>query len=251
MAARAFGPLHHLCRWLRRPLALPSSKTERGGRRLPVGTRNGRVRTKLIEGPERKGPVMTDQKPQIRHAATVIVLRDAQREPKVLMGQRGAKAAFMPNKFVFPGGAADADDAHIPLGRPLSDDCTSRLKEDPTEGIPPIVPQTLAIAAIRELYEETGQILADGSPWPDAPTPWDAFAPFGKPDASGRTFVFRALTPPGRPRRFDARFFLVDAENLASNPDDLLEAARRANLPANSVIELSGQIDPDAIINPK
>ena len=37
----------------------------------------------------------------------------------------------------------------------------------------------------------------------------------------------------------------------ASNPDDLLEAARRANLPANSVIELSGQIDPDAIINPK
>ena len=57
----------------------------------------------------------TEQKPvdksAVRNAATVIVLRDRLEKPAILMGQRGAKAAFMPNKFVFPGGAVDAADA--------------------------------------------------------------------------------------------------------------------------------------------
>ena len=45
---------------------------------------------------------MTIDKTKIRNAATVIVLRDRHVTPHILMGQRGAKAAFMPNKFVFP-----------------------------------------------------------------------------------------------------------------------------------------------------
>jgi len=57
---------------------------------------------------------MTD-KTVIRNAATIILLRNRLENPSVLMGQRGAKAAFMPNKFVFPGGAVDAEDANITL----------------------------------------------------------------------------------------------------------------------------------------
>ena len=44
------------------------------------------------------------------------------------------------------------------------------------------------------------------------------------PAADGLRFVFRAITPPGRPRRFDARFFVADVAALADDPDDLTRA---------------------------
>lgn len=154
----------------------------------------------------------------IRDASTVIVMRDKATRPRVLMGQRGAKAAFMPNKFVFPGGAVDKGDAHIPLANPLADSCRARLAEDAARDMS----GALAAAAIRELWEETGQILGQMAAWTDpVPDDWVDFANRGyQPDASALSFVFRAITPPGRPRRFDARFFLVDADALASDPDD-------------------------------
>lgn len=162
-------------------------------------------------------------KTAIRNAATVIVVRDRHDTPKVLMGQRGAKAAFMPNKFVFPGGAVDAGDAQIALNSPLPALCHARLSEGCTSDMP----QALAVAAIRELWEETGQILGDKAIWPDAvPDDWISYAETGhRPAAQALQFVFRAITPPGRPRRFDARFFLLDAEALASDLDDFSRAA--------------------------
>ena len=50
---------------------------------------------------------MKSDKTKIRNAATVIVVRNKHDKPSVLMGQRGVDAAFMPSKFVFPGGAVD------------------------------------------------------------------------------------------------------------------------------------------------
>jgi 8-oxo-dGTP pyrophosphatase MutT (NUDIX family) len=66
-------------------------------------------------------------------------------------------------------------------------------------------------------------------------------------------FVFRAVTPPGRPRRFDARFLLVPAESIHGDPDDFsratdelshlqwvpLDAARRFDLPFITEIVLA------------
>lgn len=161
---------------------------------------------------------MTIDKSQLRNAATVIVLRDRDTAPRILMGQRGAKAVFMPNKFVFPGGAVDADDANIPLTAPLPDKCAARLAEDANAGLA----HALAVAAIRELWEETGLVLGQPGRWDDpVPDDWASFAATGHlPDAAALQFVFRAITPPGRPRRFDARFFLVDASAIASDLDD-------------------------------
>ncbi|MEM6759362.1 MAG: NUDIX hydrolase [Pseudomonadota bacterium] len=164
----------------------------------------------------------TENKTRIRNAATVIVLRDADTDPHILMGQRGANASFMPNKFVFPGGAVDDGDAHVPLGSAVNAGCASRLREDS----PHDLGNALAAAAIRELWEETGQILGTPGAWPDAPPDWAAFASAGfVPHAAPLQFIFRALTPPGRPRRFDARFFLVPADALVSDPDDFSAAS--------------------------
>ena len=164
----------------------------------------------------------TIDKTAIRNAATVIALRDRHNDPHVLMGQRGSKAAFMPNKFVFPGGAVDAGDAYVPLARPLPALCAQRLTED-CEGD---LSHALAAAAIRELWEETGLLLGTPGEWQDeVPHDWKSFATRGfLPTAHALQFVFRAITPPGRPRRFDARFFLVDADELATDPDDFSAA---------------------------
>ncbi len=156
----------------------------------------------------------------IRPAATIILLRDRATTPRVLMGQRGARAVFMPGKFVFPGGAVDPVDATVPMHAPLSEIDAARLKE--ASDLPPA---QLAAAAIRELWEETGLILGAPGDWPDPPQGWRGFAATGhRPTAHNLSFVFRAITPKGRPRRFDARFFLAEAADLASDPDDFSRA---------------------------
>lgn len=156
----------------------------------------------------------------IRDASTVIMVRDAQSDPRILMGQRGAKAAFMPSKFVFPGGAVDAADADVPLATPLPPICADRLTEQSSTPV-----QALAAAAIREVWEETGLIIGRKGQWPTPPADWASFAERGYlPDAAALTYVFRAITPPGRPRRFDARFFVIDADHVAGDPDDFSQA---------------------------
>lgn len=170
--------------------------------------------------------ITSQDKTAIRNAATVIVVRDRMTEdPRVLMGQRGAKAAFMPNKFVFPGGAVDLADATVPLATELPDLCRQRLADQADSGLH----HALAIAAIRELWEETGLILGQSGNWPSDTPPgedWQSFAATGHlPAADAMQFVFRAVTPPGRPRRFDARFFLIDADQITGDLDDFSRAS--------------------------
>ncbi len=153
-----------------------------------------------------RGTGLTAGDEAIRHAATVVILRgDRQAGARVLMGQRGAAAAFMPSKYVFPGGAVDPADSAAPRQGLLAPDCATRLGLHPVAQPP--APEALATAALRELAEETGLHLSPTAP----PAPL--------------RFVFRAITPPGRSRRFDARFFLIDASHLAGDPDDFSAAS--------------------------
>lgn len=170
---------------------------------------------------------MSVDKSAIREAATVIVVRDAATEPRILMGQRGSKAAFMPNKFVFPGGAVDPQDYDVSLTGALPTLCQTRLGEDLRSETPKDIANPLAAAAIRELWEETGLILGSKAEWTtEAPSEWQSYAQKGfHPSGDRMKFVFRAITPPGRPRRFDARFFLVDANDISGDLDDFSRAS--------------------------
>ncbi len=180
------------------------------------------------------------EKTALRDAASVLLIRGTGADAQVLMGQRGSKAAFMPEKFVFPGGAVDATDREVALARPLAQSCLARLSQGHD------APQALAVAAIREMWEETGLMLGCAGTWPDPPAEWQGFAEQGLvPDAHGLRYIFRAITPPGRPRRFDARFFLAHADAVIGDLDDFsaacdelshlhwvsLREARRLNLP--------------------
>lgn len=160
-------------------------------------------------------------KTAIRDAATVILHRTGPQGPEVLMGQRGATAAFMPNKFVFPGGAVDAQDATVPLAAEAAADCMRRL----TVHAPKLSPLACLAAAIREVWEETGLVLGRRAAWTPPGPDWVSFAATGHaPDASALRYVFRAVTPPGRPRRFDARFLLAEASAIMGDPDDFTHA---------------------------
>jgi 8-oxo-dGTP pyrophosphatase MutT (NUDIX family) len=151
-----------------------------------------------------------------KDAATLILIDRSGPEPKVLLGKRHERLKFMPGKFVFPGGGVDPSDKRMPVAHGLDRAAEARLLQRFQKGSP-VRARALALAAIRETCEETGLLLgrrAEAANIP--PGPWEPFARHGVlPDLSAIHFVGRAITPPGRPRRFDARFFTTDASAIA------------------------------------
>jgi 8-oxo-dGTP pyrophosphatase MutT (NUDIX family) len=78
--------------------------------------------------------------------------------------------------------------------------------------------RAFALAAVRELAEETGLLLgAQGDAAPVSPGEiWEEFAKAKvHPDLGQIHFIARAVTPPNRPKRFDTRFFTADASAVA------------------------------------
>lgn len=152
-----------------------------------------------------------------RDAATLIVIDRTAKKPKILMGRRHAGHKFMPGKFVFPGGRIEPGDRRMVAAGALHPKTEERLLarvQRPTSQRA----RALALAAIRETFEETGLLL--GVPTNETAKvpsgPWRAFAEAQiLPDLSALRFIGRAITPPGRPRRFDARFFTLDASAIA------------------------------------
>lgn len=148
----------------------------------------------------------------IRDAATLILWRRRGSKLEVLMGERPGASAFMPNRYVFPGGRLDLADYRIRPASPLNPISSTRLSR--CRGTGPRKGVALALAAIRETFEESGLRIAAAAPAAKAaPSNWSAFCADGlAPDPSALLYICRAITPPGRPRRFDARFFAAPAE---------------------------------------
>src|ERR1700750_2492061 len=161
-----------------------------------------------------------------KDAATLILVDRTEATPKVLVGKRHDKVVFMPGKFVFPGGRVDKTDNRIPVAAPISKELEANLMKGSPK-TPLSRARALAIAAIREACEETGLCLGrkcDGAP-PKFEGVWHPCgAPGLLPDPSGLFLIARAITPPGRVRRFDTRFFTADASSIAHKVDGVIHA---------------------------
>jgi 8-oxo-dGTP pyrophosphatase MutT (NUDIX family) len=148
-----------------------------------------------------------------RDAATLILVRRDGSAPRVLMGRRHGGHDFMPDKWVFPGGRVDPSDYHAPHATDLRHEVAAKL------GLtaPAARARALAMAAVRETFEETGLMLARPAPPRPGAGPWRDFVARGAlPDLAALDFVARAVTPPMLPKRYDARFFMAEADRLIS-----------------------------------
>lgn len=175
-------------------------------------------------------------------AATLIIVR---RQREVLMGVRSHRHAFLPNHYVFPGGRVDSGDARVAAPLPLRPEVESRL----TVAASPARARALAMAAVRETWEETGLLLGEPVEQP-LTTRSPGWAPLFRqglaPALHRLDYLARAITPPGQVRRFDARFFVVDAEHVQGELrgngelEDLhwVDLRDTAHLPVISITEL-------------
>jgi glyoxylase-like metal-dependent hydrolase (beta-lactamase superfamily II)/8-oxo-dGTP pyrophosphatase MutT (NUDIX family) len=136
--------------------------------------------------------------------------------------------AFAADMHVFPGGRVDRADASPALAARSTigpDDAARRLGGD---DLAPAAALAVHVAAIRELWEEAGILLADGAAGPDTLAAAraalvDGSTPFA---TLAETFdltlradlllpLSRWVTPTGYPRRFDARFFAAVAPDAS------------------------------------
>lgn len=135
----------------------------------------------------------------------------------------------MPDVFVFPGGGVEDSDATLSVGHALTARELARISGSSSQ----VRARMLAVAAVRETFEETGLLVGKRA------------GREIRPDLGRLQFIARAITPTQSPIRYHARFFLIPGEfakgRLRSNGELLdlswlsFEAARK--LPIISVTE--------------
>jgi len=158
----------------------------------------------LADAPRTAGPLRP------KDAATLILVRSGS-APQILMGRRAPGHVFMASRWVFPGGRIDRSDYGAASATDLPPATAALLERE----VDARRARALALTAVRETFEETGLVLGRAAPRASVAGPWREFRALGAlPDLGALTYVARAITPPGRTRRFDARFFMADASAL-------------------------------------
>ncbi len=178
---------------------------------------------------EDEGEVILKDKPspRPRDASTLILVRRDQSEPRVLMGKRSNRHDFMPDKYVFPGGRVDPQDGRVTSYSELTSLQEKRLRFQTKR-----LPRAFAMTAIRETFEETGLLIGRQAEMPThAPEGWQRLYDMDiAPSLQHLRFIGRAITPPYRPKRFDARFFMAEAEEVLIDDRPPLDGAELHDL---------------------
>lgn len=175
--------------------------------------------------PARSARQITGRAVRPKQAATLIIVRRDQSQPLVLMGRRSAGHTFLPNKFVFPGGKVDRGDLSVRPHTDLRPEVEQRLLKGCGTAVQA---RGLGMAAIRETFEETGLLVGCkiSTPMATRSKVWSEFSGFGvAPALDIMDYIGRAITPPFQPKRFDARFFMVEAEHIHGDLHDTSNAS--------------------------
>lgn len=163
--------------------------------------------------------VAANQRP--KDAATMLIIDRTSARPKVLMGKRHASHKFMPGKYVFPGGRLDEGDRRMVATGALPQICEDRLLK---RAVRPSIgkARALALAAIRETFEETGLLFGTdefGAPETAPEGSWSDFAGHG---------IFRIFRPsPSSPAR-SRHHAGPSASTPASSPSTPRRSPRRS-----------------------
>lgn len=174
--------------------------------------------------------VLAEKAPYLRpkDAASILLLYRCGDRTRVLMGKRSSAHVFMPDVYVFPGGRRDPSDRTLPFGADLHPVVLQNLMRAASRAMTEGGARALALAALRELHEETGLRFHMETERQD------------RPDLSSLRFVARAITPPGRVRRFDTRFFCCFTDEAGINPDDIQDSDELQNLEWLDIEDNSG-----------
>lgn len=211
---------------------------------------------------ERQRHAGTHPNSRPKDAGILIVIRRDGDANRLLMGRRSGGHAFMPNLVVFPGGRVDRADHFGPSADELPKPVMSRLLRRTPANMTPQRARAIALSAIRETCEETGLLLGKRSPGakPARNIVWQPFVDQDLlPSLGGLRLIARAITPPRRNRRFDARFFAAFADQIggqvSSSDEELGEVAwltfdeaRASDLPGITELildHLEGRLEAD------
>ncbi len=203
------------------PASRPARRPERAQETAPMSDRHADHLDRMNEFVAKMNAVrarpLVPQRPA-EDAATLILIDRSGEAPKVLLGKRHASHKFMPGKFVFPGGRVDPVDRRMPVAQPLDphmEAATDAARAAPERG------EGARVRARRDPRDLRGDRPAargaGRSPGQGSRRAVDGLCARRKflPDLGALHFVGRAITPPGRIRRFDARFFTADASAIA------------------------------------
>ncbi|WP_446666085.1 NUDIX hydrolase [Flexivirga sp. B27] len=189
-----------------------------------------------------------------RLASTVLLLRESDAGAEVFMQRRVASMKFAPSMWVFPGGGVDPRDEVV--GLPWAGPSPAQWAR--LIGIPEARARAVVIAAVREVFEECGVLLAGPS---DDEVVLDATSDDWQADRAAvldrslsfgellerRGLLLRSdllalqdhwITPEMEPRRYDTWFFSARLPGRQVADDDTTEATEAVwRLPAEVLQE--------------
>ena len=169
----------------------------------------------LADATKPQGPPRAPGQRAVRpkNAATMILVRRDGPLPRVLMGRRNSRHNFMPGLWVFPGGRVDRADYRVPAASDLRPEVQKVFDAHMRPGLG----RALALAAVRETWEEAGLLMARPAPSRPGAGPWRDFLGQGaQADLEALDIVARAITPPSVGKRFDTWFLIAEADRLIS-----------------------------------